>query len=409
MKPPVRRVPPKRPAPVHASPRALVVLIGLGLLARVALAACSWGTNDATTFLRLGTEVSHWGLLTTYRKDYDLNHPPIPSYWAACVSRLTAAHPLAFSFVFKLPVILADAAVPFMLWKVLLPWCGPRRALAVAALYAWCLDAILVSGYHCNTDPIYALLCLLCVWLMGDKGWCFWGGLTLGAAVNVKLTPILLAAPLLLNCPDLKRAFRFIAGLSLGAIPFLPILLGPPDVRAGFCDNALAYRSYLERWGVGFFQSPETPHDTLPPNYDIHTPGAWYYFHGRYIVLFLVGAWSVASRLLGRWDLYEVAAVTLAIFLIFAPGFGVQYTCMLLPLLFVLRPRMATLYGAVAGLFLLAVYFINWTGEFPFFSYFHSQFPTPSPWFGLAAWGILVAFVAIALVRPAHLEDRGVT
>ncbi len=81
---------------------------------------------------------------------------------------------------------------------------------------------------------------------------------------------------------------------------------------------------------------------------------------------------------------------------------------MVLPLLFVIRPGLATAYGAAAGLFLLAVYFIIWTGDFPLYSLYRSLFPMPSPYFGLAAWGTLLAFVAIALARPAQLvSDPG--
>ena len=107
--------------------------------------------------------------------------------------------------------------------------------------------------------------------------------------------------------------------------------------------------------------------------------------------------------LLGRWDLYEVAAVTLAIFLIFAPGFGVQYTVMVLPLLFVIRPGWQSPTAWPRASFCWPVYFINWTGEFPLFSNYHSLFPMPSPWFGLVAWAILIAFVVVAVVRPNRL------
>ena len=47
-----------------------------------------------------------------------------------------------------------------------------------------------------------------------------------------------------------------------------------------------------------------------------------------------VGAWAAAARLLGRWNRYEIAAVTYAIFLVFSSGFGVQYAAIILPLLF---------------------------------------------------------------------------
>ncbi len=119
---------------------------------------------------------------------------------------------------------------------------GPRRALGAAALYAWCLDAILVSGYHCNTDPVYAFLCLLCVWLIADKGWHFRGGLVLAAALNVKLTPVLLAAPLLLNCRDWRQAGRFIAGLSMG--------------RSRFCRSCSVQPTFARRFAPTLWHTP---------------------------------------------------------------------------------------------------------------------------------------------------------
>jgi hypothetical protein len=91
--------------------------------------------------------------------------------------------------------------------------------------------------------------------------------------------------------------------------------------------------------------------------------------------------------------------VTLAIFLFFAPGFGVQYTVMVLPLMFATRPRLANLYGLLAGLFLLVVYWGHWTGRWPPDSQFHGYFPWPSPLWGLAAWGALGLYLVVAVFR----------
>ena len=65
----------------------------------------------------------------------DLNHPPISSYWAAAVYRMTESHRQAFSFVFNLRSILfADAAAAWLGLEILLRSSGPRGALATAAL-----------------------------------------------------------------------------------------------------------------------------------------------------------------------------------------------------------------------------------------------------------------------------------
>ena len=114
-------------------------------------------------------------------------------------------------------------------------------------MYAWSLDAILVSGYHCNTDPIYAFFCLLCAYLLQNKRCHFLAGLALAAAINVKLTPVLLILPLLLWHRSWRSASKFVLGLAVGALPFVPVLVlaGKP-----FYANAIAYKSNPDNWGI---------------------------------------------------------------------------------------------------------------------------------------------------------------
>jgi hypothetical protein len=445
----------------------LLALIAGGILMRIILAAISWGANDANLFGEFGFFITRDGLMATYRGDPLLNHPPIPAYWCEIAWRLTV-HFVSedgrlysddnnwntpgpwFSAVFKIPVLLAECATIWLLYRLWKEREGARRGLAVAAMYAWCLDAILVSGYHCNTDPIYAFLCLLSVYLAQDKRLHFWAGVALAAAINVKLTPVLLVPPLLLVYRDWRQAARFLAGLAVGVIPFIPVFY---FAGHSFYENGIAYKSNLDRWGIPYLLM-------------LHGSGAdVYYNRGRQLVLVLIGLWAVTARLwgpstvLGECDLsknsatpplaasqigevavpafssdrdnrsatpeaavsrdgeksqalspakpdrYEVAAVTLAIFLFFASGFGVQYTVMVLPLMFAARPRMANLYGLLAGLFLLVVYWGHWTGRWPPDSQFHGYFPWPSPLWGLAAWGALGAYLLMAVSRLGRLSS----
>jgi len=383
--------------------RLLLALIVLSFVARFAISACSIGTSDIPSFNRFAWSIDRDGLLATYRNDVEFNHPPIPPYWAWLAMRITRPllhnpNPnlvwLAFAFVFRLPVILADAGSAWLLWKIWKKRASEIGALKTVALYAWCPAAILVSAYHGNTDPIYAFFCLLSVYFIEDRDAPFLGGLALAAAINIKLVPVLLILPLALSLRRWSDLFKFIGGLVPGVLPFVPPLL---FATSSFAHNALAYKSRMELWGIGYFLLAGAPEGATPQAVIAYRDG------GRYLLLALVVGWSLIARIWRRWNRYEIATVTFALFLVFAPGFGVQYLVILLPLMFAARPRIAAIYGLFAGLFLLATYFVFWDGEFPLSSLVNLKtFPTPLGGAGLPAWGMLICYSVIASWRGRH-------
>jgi hypothetical protein len=406
-----RTAPETRPA---VSAGAIVALIVLGFVIRLALAAISWGSNDSIYFYAFGNEINAGGLLHTYVENPDYNHPPIPGLWAAGTRLATqwlgngTLAISAFCILFKLPVILADGATASLLYKRWRPEAGPRSALGVAAAFACALAPILVSGYHGNTDPIYAMFCLLSAYLLerdgGDERRAFAGlnpllaGLALAGAINIKLLPVLLIPPLLLSLRRPRDMFWFLLGLSVGVLPFLPLLwkMGP-----AFYRNALAYNPSPNRWGVLLIPLWHEEYTSIPP------PGfiRFYHSNGRYLIFALVLAWSVAARVLRRWNRYDVAAVTFAIFLVFAPGYGVQYSIILAPLLFATRPRFALLYCTAAGLFLLTTYFLYLADDFPLQSMFVGYLPREAAVVGVPVWGLLIYYVVSTILRPARVTD----
>jgi hypothetical protein len=386
------------------SPWPIALIVG-GLLVRFFLAVVCWGTNDATTFARFGYLISRVGLLQAYHTDSQLNHPPIPAIWAEVAWRLTASSPPIpvqlhwdrnaliasapwFSAVFKIPVLLAECATCWLLYRIWKDRAGTRRGLAVAAMYAWALDAILVSGYHCNTDSIYAFFCLLSVYLAQDRKLHFGSGVALAAAINIKLTPVLLLPPLLLAYRDWRKAGSFLGGISLGIAPFVPVFY---FAGHSFYANGIAYQSNLDRWGM---------------NYLFMLLGRGlgeYRAHGRLVVVGLIGAWALAARIWDQTNRYELAAVAFAIFLFFTPGFGVQYTVMALPLMFAVRPGLASLYGLLSGLFLFVVYWAYWTGHGLVVSQFERHgFPAPSGLWGLVAWASLGIYLSKSVSKSAE-------
>jgi hypothetical protein len=168
-------------------------------------------------------------------------------------------------------------------------------------------------------------------------------------------------------------------------------------VGPSFYRNALAYGSNLERWGVHVLLVPPA---ATAPDPAVMPAAAAYHAYAKYPLLALILGWAVVARRLRRWDRYEVAAVALGLFLVFAPGFGVQYTALVLPLMFAVRPAAANVYSAAAGVFVAAAYLVTLQDTFPYFSHFPVMLPQPVPWVGLVAWTALAYFVVAVIARP---------
>ena len=380
--------------------RGLLALALAGVLATLGISLSSWGTTDTLSFVRFAYGIDRDGLLATYRNDALLNHPPIPAYWCLAALWLSGKNAFAFAVIFRLPMIVAAGAGAFLVGRIARGrGASPQAAAALTAAAAWNPCVMLVSGYHCNTDPVYAALCLLAVYLLQDRGRPLLGGLALGLAINVKLIPVLLIVPLALAARSRRELARFVAGLAVMALPFVPPLLMEP----AFARNVLAYRSQIENWGIPFLLDLLTPGNDIPGRGEPAegAPATIYFRTGSAFLLGATLLWAVAARVAGRWDRYQVAAVTFALFLVLAPGFGVQYLVIVAPLLYAAaRPALAHAYGLLAGAFLLAVYWLYWDGGFPLVSLVDLRFPRPLALLGLATWGLLVYFVATVILTP---------
>lgn len=387
-------------------------LIVVAMLVRVVLAAASIGTNDAFTFVHFAREVRHVGVVKLYGIEGGFNHPPLIGWWAALLMRLIApALPTdvgcppqvawLFCFLFKLPVIAADGLAAWLLWLRWTPTLGRLKAAGVAAAFAWSLDAILLSGFHGNTDPIYVMLCFAVVYLMESRGAFFCAGIALAAAINTKIIPVLLICPLLLSCRSGQEARRFLYGLALGAVPFFPVVCRD---FPSFYDNALAYNSMVDRWGIEFFLL--LARDIPQISHAAGRAVLAYYWLGRYVLFALIAAWAVAARLREQWDRYELAAVTMALFAVFTPGFGVQYTAAAGLLMFAVRPRLASAYALLAGAFLLKVYVSRCDFTLPLTAGFNGSLTRTESLFGLPVWGLLVYFLIRVVSQRANRSWR---
>ncbi len=307
-----------QPRPLDALTIGLLGLGALGLAARVFVLASSEGSNDMRTWLEFAQLIHQTSVGNAYDTHRLFNHPPLMGLFASWAYGVHLWSGLRFEWLFKLPMVLADlgsAALLFQNWKPR----GQRWAACGFALFCCNPASILITAYHGNTDALCASLMLLAAVLM-DRRWIFRSGLALAASINVKLIPVLLILPLLACVQGRKQAVRFVAGLSLGVVPFLPYLIGH---WAGFYTHALAYRSQAGVWGVTFISKQ------IAGLKQVGGLGKAVYGFWRAKGTLFVLLWPVLLATLRRTrrpylSARELTACTMLAFLVFAQGFDIQ-------------------------------------------------------------------------------------
>ena len=368
---------------------------------RLLLAAVSLGSNDAVIWKLIADAVSQNGMIPTYRESTAMNHPPLMVLWAETAWRCTRNF-WGFAFLMKVPAIAGDVASIALATKWLCQCHESRRAKSVAAFLALNPVSILVSGYHCNTDSLYAFLSLLTAYYLASPRRSFFiGGLALGAAINVKLIPVLLIPAGFSLARSWREAAQFLAGLALCVTPFL-ILLQAPQV---IVTNMLNYASNIDRWGFQFLSIQLALSEQY---YDLGVRMAYQYkWIGRILILSLVVLTSLFAFFRQSKDARPFVAaerllLTYTLFLVLAPGFGVQYTTILVPLLAVVSFRLAWLYAAFAGIFIGLVYFMALKHPgLPLLTIFpQGPLLMPGPIFGVVAWLVLIV-VTVRLIMSA--------
>ena len=140
------------------------------------------------------------------------------SWVPVCRPRLgrgPAATSLRFARWTKLPGLAGEALGMSALWR----FCG-RPAFAV---YALCPAAILISGFHGNTDCLYVALVLVAA-IAFDRQRYFLSGLLWSAALNVKLMPLVLIPMVVSRHTECQwpRSGSPGSGLAVGLALFLP-------------------------------------------------------------------------------------------------------------------------------------------------------------------------------------------
>ena len=213
--------------------------------------------------------------------------------------------------------------------------------------------------------------------------------------------PLVLLPLLVVALPTVRSAARFALGCLLGLVTFLPsvVAAGPAMYR-----NMVEYQPKPENWGLMAVLNPAVGHAVVSGS--AIAVRSWYVDNGRYVVALAVVALAVLSRRRWHVPITGQCALGAALFLILAPGFGVQYVAFVTPLLCLVDLRAGIRWGIASGVFIGYVYWyfvVSWN---PIESIFSSRgYPAPAPVLGAIAWFVLVEFV-VSYLRPFERSAR---
>jgi 4-amino-4-deoxy-L-arabinose transferase-like glycosyltransferase len=295
----------------------------------------------------------------------------------------------SFPLLIRLPASLADLVSTVVLFHLLRGLRGDAAAAAAAVVFSLSPLAVIVSGFHGNTDPVFVMFVLLSVLALtrGD-GW--WAGVAFGLALSVNVVPVVALPVLLVLAWRLGRPVlqRFLlGGTVVFALLWVPVLIAEPGP---FVSHVLGYSGIsIRQWGLSQLLSwSGLSSSTVVQVGD-----------GLRFALLAVAALLPAHLARRRpWgEAVALAGLPLCLFLVLSPAFSMQYLVWALaPVLLAVPLRVAVSYVALASGYAVVVY-SGWNGAWPWGWY--EAVSTPQPTVVLP----LMLLVWLALVRACWI------
>lgn len=380
--------------PLHIARR--LVLVGLvALLLKSLLAFFTFGSTDVLIFEADLDKIGKDGGVALYRDGIrtpwcgeplrpcpPFIHPPFVVHALQGWALLSRASGLPFRFWLRFTCALADCGSLVLLARMLISRQVDPHALPALLLFAASPIAILVSGFHGNTDPIMMCLLLLSIHLIDRRCPPWLAGVALGMATNFKLLPVLLAPVALLSLVGARRRLEFCAGAActflVGSLPLLavaPVLV---------LTSILGYSSQPGSWGLSLLALAIRESTGLAWISDLQA---------RYGKIFSLGLLFVASLWLRSRSragaLFLHAGLLMFLLVSSTPGFGVQYLAWLVPWVVELGPRPTAVLYVTGAAFVVAYYRSAATGPFPYYAantLAHPPWNAPVLALGLICW-----------------------
>jgi len=336
-----------------------IALIGATLI-KLYLALTTEGSLDAAGFLDHLHKIREFGV-GAYRVrgalDNPFNSPPPMIYLIRTWGWLTDHTGIRFAFWLRLPSIIADIGSFLCVGAFLEKESPTAKRFPVLVALALCPTAILISGYHGNTDSLMIFLVLLSIYFVETDKPRWQAGVVFGLALSVKVMPLCFIPALFFYLKDLRtRAQFFCAATFTFIVCSLPYLAQDPKA---IWASVFGYGSIYGHWGWSLLAVLTFP---TRPTY-LHEPFDVQGSHAVFaqILKFLtIAAILIVSLWLNRREknpsLFVQSGLITAIVLFMAPGFGVQYLVWLVPFVAALGSRMTFTYYTLSASYLLIAY-----------------------------------------------------
>lgn len=323
----------------------IAAVAALALVGKLLLALKTYGTNDVYAYEQFLNWSRYLGV-DIYHAAWDMNHPPSMLHALRVIGGLANATGLPFSFCLRLPSILADAGSLWLIWRIL----ESRRQEASIRWALLMLAAapalILVSGFHGNTDAVLVFFLLLAVYLLGS-GRIPLAGASLGMALSVKISPVIVIPVMFLHLKTLRTRMTFLAAAScVLLLTWSPYIFQSP---VAIIQKTLGYRSIYGQWGLSYLAL------------HLAGPNSWLNMSfakvGVYCLLASIAWLSLwMSRDARNPSLFSQVGIVVFTFLAFSNGFGVQYLVWAAPFAVGLGAGLALVYYLASGAFVFLVY-----------------------------------------------------
>ncbi|MEO8605264.1 MAG: glycosyltransferase 87 family protein [bacterium] len=317
----------------------------LALLAKLALSARTGGTIDVVYWQQFLAGINAGGGAGIYAHHELFNHPPFMIHFLRALGALQGWSGAPFVFLLRLPGIFADVGTVALVWALRERLAPTPVHPAAIVLLALAPASLMISGYHGNTDSLMIFFVVLGVFLAERYPASWPAGTALGMALCIKIAAAIFLPVFVLSR---RRQRDKVTLLSAAAMTFVvastPYLYGNAHLIA---RRVLGYAGGATPWGAPllFDVVRQQALDALLANQPAVplSSALWLYrVAGRAGAAY--AAWSrpallAALCLLAWWlnrpsrrlPLFTQCAITACLFLVFAPGFGVQYLAWVVP------------------------------------------------------------------------------
>lgn len=373
-------VPPSgHPAKTRHDRRALALyaMASLAFLLKLWLIATTFGTNDMLTFDLMAQKLEAKGVKALYEEGTEvkvddrsvvseMNHPPFVLTLLRLWSGMRSVTGVSLGVWMRLTCALADLMAFLLVWSLM--GMQGERWLALMIL-AMAPTAIMISGFHGNSDPIMIAFVVLAVYFLEKRDSPWMAGAAFALACSVKVWPLVLTPIFLFSAGTLVRRFNFcLSALATAMLASMPWIAAAPAL---IFHNVFDYGSLPGWWGFTYL--------------DIDS-----YSAAKSVVFAVVLAAEVFMYKRVPSLLAQCGIVT-SLFLFFTPGFGPQYLAWVVPWTAAAGWWSAGLYHLLSGFFVFNMY-TAWSLHFPWYFANAHKYSIPQ-WVlrsGLLAWVCLL-------------------